>query len=101
MTMASVTFEREQELLARTPTALFLDGRWTEAASGARFPVTDPATGAVLAEVADATPADGVRALAAAHAAQGAWAGTAPAPAPRSCAGPSSCSTPEWRTSPC
>jgi succinate-semialdehyde dehydrogenase/glutarate-semialdehyde dehydrogenase len=40
--------------------------------------VQDPSTGAVLAEVADATPEDGIAALDAAVAAQDAWAATAP-----------------------
>jgi succinate-semialdehyde dehydrogenase/glutarate-semialdehyde dehydrogenase len=45
-------------------TGLHVDGEWGTAA--ATFAVEDPATGAVLAEVADAGPADGERALAAA-----------------------------------
>jgi len=36
----------------------FIDGRWAPAASGARFAVTDPATGEVIAQVADSGPAD-------------------------------------------
>lgn len=42
------------------------------------FEVVDPATGERIGSVADATPADGLRALDAAHAAQAAWAATTP-----------------------
>ena len=41
---------------------------------GAGIPVEDPATGETIAEVADATPADAVAALDAAHAKQAEWA---------------------------
>jgi succinate-semialdehyde dehydrogenase/glutarate-semialdehyde dehydrogenase len=58
------------------------------ASDGARFAVHDPATGAVIAQVADASVADGI-AVAVAHAAQPLWAARA-ASAPRSCAGRSS-----------
>ena len=51
----------------------FIGGRWTPAASGARFAVTNPATGAVLAEVADLDVADARAAIDAAHAAFGSW----------------------------
>ncbi|WP_248961153.1 NAD-dependent succinate-semialdehyde dehydrogenase [Sphaerisporangium perillae] len=73
-------------------------GPWSEAASGpsseavsgsglesegasrrtATFGVVDPATGERLALVADAGPADAIRALDAAEAAQESWAATAP-----------------------
>ena len=43
-----------------------------------RFEVHDPATGAVLATVADASVDDALAALGAAHAAQPAWAALAP-----------------------
>ncbi|MBI5160944.1 MAG: NAD-dependent succinate-semialdehyde dehydrogenase [Micrococcales bacterium] len=73
-----VTGADERALLARIPTALYLDGAWRSASSGRTFTVTDPATGLPLAEVADATPADGEAALAAAHRAQREWGSTAP-----------------------
>ena len=41
---------RDSSLLKRQA---WIDGEWVDAASGAVFPVTNPATGAVLAEVAD------------------------------------------------
>ncbi|WAL66835.1 NAD-dependent succinate-semialdehyde dehydrogenase [Amycolatopsis cynarae] len=57
---------------------LFIGGKWVAATGGRTFPVTDPATGRVLCEVADASPADGMAALDAAAAAQAEWAATAP-----------------------
>ncbi|WP_019814109.1 NAD-dependent succinate-semialdehyde dehydrogenase [Saccharomonospora saliphila] len=53
---------------------LFLGGKWTPASEGRTFAVTDPATGEVLCEVADATAADGMVALDAAVSAQESWA---------------------------
>ncbi|HEX5495404.1 MAG TPA: NAD-dependent succinate-semialdehyde dehydrogenase [Mycobacteriales bacterium] len=60
------------------PTLLFVDGKWVPAESGATFDVLDPATGQVLATVADAEVADGLRAVDAAHRAGPGWAATAP-----------------------
>jgi succinate-semialdehyde dehydrogenase/glutarate-semialdehyde dehydrogenase len=62
----------------QVPTGLFIGGSWRAASGGATFPVRDPSTGAVLAEVADATPEDGIAALDAAVAAQVSWAATPP-----------------------
>jgi succinate-semialdehyde dehydrogenase/glutarate-semialdehyde dehydrogenase len=62
----------------RIADGIFVAGAWRPAATGRRFPVHDPATGAVLAHVADAEVGDGVDALAAAHAAQPAWAAVPP-----------------------
>ncbi|GAA4173790.1 NAD-dependent succinate-semialdehyde dehydrogenase [Gryllotalpicola koreensis] len=62
--------------LTAVPRDLFIGGRWVAAEGGRTFPVLDPATGEVLAEVADASPADGLAALTAAAAAQEAWAQT-------------------------
>jgi succinate-semialdehyde dehydrogenase/glutarate-semialdehyde dehydrogenase len=72
------------------PTDLFLGGKWVPAASGGRFDVHDPATGDVIASVADGTVEDAVAAVDAADAAAAGWAATAPRARPRSCAGPSS-----------
>jgi succinate-semialdehyde dehydrogenase/glutarate-semialdehyde dehydrogenase len=66
------------ELLRNVPTDLFLGGEWVAAENNATFPVHDPATGDILTEVADASPADAVRALDAAVAAGAEWAATAP-----------------------
>ncbi|MFZ3391695.1 NAD-dependent succinate-semialdehyde dehydrogenase [Rhodococcus sp. 7Tela_A2] len=60
------------------PTRLWLGGTLADASTGATFPVEDPATGEVLAEVADASAADGLRALDLAAEAQAAWAATPP-----------------------
>jgi len=68
----------EHEILARVPTGLFIGGGWRAAEDAASLDVEDPATGAVLASVASATPGDGRRALDAAVAAQAGWAATAP-----------------------
>ncbi|MFE0028369.1 NAD-dependent succinate-semialdehyde dehydrogenase [Amycolatopsis sp. NPDC059021] len=57
---------------------LFIGGKWVAASGGKTFAVQDPATGAELCQVADASPADGVAALDAAVAAQADWAATAP-----------------------
>jgi len=69
---------REEALLAATPTGLYVNGMWRPSGDGATFEVEDPATGIVIASVADATPADGTDALTAAHSAQRDWAATAP-----------------------
>ncbi|HJP75326.1 MAG TPA: NAD-dependent succinate-semialdehyde dehydrogenase [Pseudonocardiaceae bacterium] len=57
---------------------LFIGGKWQPASDGGTFTVDDPATGAILAEVASATPADGKAALDAAVAAQADWAAYPP-----------------------
>jgi succinate-semialdehyde dehydrogenase/glutarate-semialdehyde dehydrogenase len=67
-----------QELLAGVPTGLYIAGTWVDAADGAVFDVTDPATGEVIATIADATEADGLAALDAAVAASDKWAATSP-----------------------
>jgi len=69
---------REQEVVASVPTGLFIGGEWQPAENGATFAVDDPSTGRTLAEVADASPADGLRALDAAEKAQPAWAAVPP-----------------------
>ena len=51
----------------------FIDGKWVAAASGKRFAVTDPATGEVIAQVADSGPADARAATDAAARAFPAW----------------------------
>lgn len=66
--------EAELEALASAPRDLLIGGRWEQASGGRRIPVEDPATGETLCAVADATPADCERALAAAAAAGPGWA---------------------------
>lgn len=68
----------QKEVLEVVPKRLFIDGEWRLSSSGAHFPVHDPATGAVLCSVADATAEDGLQALDAAVAAQASWAKTPP-----------------------
>ncbi|MDT3315485.1 NAD-dependent succinate-semialdehyde dehydrogenase [Microbacterium sp. KSW4-11] len=69
---------RESDLLAQIPNQLFIGGRWVDAEGGTTLDVFDPSTGEVIRRIADASPADGIRALDAAVAAQEAWAATAP-----------------------
>ncbi|HZJ52332.1 MAG TPA: NAD-dependent succinate-semialdehyde dehydrogenase [Actinomycetota bacterium] len=64
----------EQDLIDRTPSQLYIGGRWRDASGGATLKVEDPSTGDVLGEVADATPEDAVSALDAAVEVQAEWA---------------------------
>ncbi|MFD6156577.1 NAD-dependent succinate-semialdehyde dehydrogenase [Nocardia sp. NPDC060256] len=66
----------ERAVIDTVPTGLYIDGQWCE--TNAELPVHDPATGQPLCAVADASSRDGLDALAAAHAAQSAWAATPP-----------------------
>ena len=59
-----------------SPTGLFIAGEWR--GGDARFAVKDPSNYAVLAEVADATVADGLDAVAAASDAFATWSVSAP-----------------------
>jgi len=60
---------------------LFINGRWVDAASGKTFPTYDPATGEVLAQVAEGDREDIDRAVKAARAAfeTGPWSKMSPA----------------------
>ena len=60
------------------PTGLLIGAGWRDASDGKVFEVECPATGEVLATVADGGPADADDALAGAVAAQASWARTAP-----------------------
>ena len=53
---------------------LFIGGQWVAAKNKAKFPVYNPSTGEVWAEIADAGRADATAAIEAAAAAQPAWA---------------------------
>ncbi|HEU4997771.1 MAG TPA: NAD-dependent succinate-semialdehyde dehydrogenase [Lapillicoccus sp.] len=66
------------DILSKVPTDLFIGGTWRAASDGGRFDVTDPATGDVIAQVADGSAEDGLAAVAAAHQAGKAWAATPP-----------------------
>jgi len=75
-TITAITAARIKEVVSAVPTGLFIGGKWLEADGS--VPVEDPSNGEILAEVADATPAQGMLALDAAVAAQKDWATTDP-----------------------
>ncbi|MFM0525405.1 NAD-dependent succinate-semialdehyde dehydrogenase [Paraburkholderia strydomiana] len=56
----------------------FIGGKWIAAANGARFPVTNPATGDTIVEVANSSAADARAATDAAAGALPAWRGKLP-----------------------
>ncbi|MBB5222747.1 succinate-semialdehyde dehydrogenase/glutarate-semialdehyde dehydrogenase [Amaricoccus macauensis] len=64
--------------LAGIPTDLLIGGAWRPGLTGARLDVTDPSTGAKIADVADASIEDALAAVAAAHDAGPEWAATPP-----------------------
>src|SRR6478735_12808867 len=74
----SSTPDDELRVLDAVPTSLWIGGGEDAAQGGRTLPVHDPATGEVLAEVADASPADGLRALDAAVSHQDSFADMAP-----------------------
>ncbi|MCL2455160.1 MAG: NAD-dependent succinate-semialdehyde dehydrogenase [Micrococcales bacterium] len=63
---------------ASLPTGVLIDGEWRPASTGATFPVADPATTQVLAEVADGDERDAMAALDAADRAFAEYRQTAP-----------------------
>ncbi|MEO6827940.1 MAG: NAD-dependent succinate-semialdehyde dehydrogenase [Microbacteriaceae bacterium] len=67
-----------KSIIAAVPTGLFINNEWVEAENSATFDVENPATGKVIATVADGSVADAQRAIAVAGAAQAGWAKTAP-----------------------
>jgi succinate-semialdehyde dehydrogenase / glutarate-semialdehyde dehydrogenase len=67
--------EHADALLAKVPRKLFIDGAWVDGEDGT-IDVHNPATDEVIATIADASVADGIRALDAAEAAQQSWART-------------------------
>ncbi|MEO6941471.1 MAG: NAD-dependent succinate-semialdehyde dehydrogenase [Terrimesophilobacter sp.] len=67
---------REAELLASVPNQLFIAGKWVAATGGGTLDVQDPATGAVIRTIADATPEDAQKAMNAAAETQDSWAAT-------------------------
>ncbi|MET0454191.1 MAG: NAD-dependent succinate-semialdehyde dehydrogenase [Mycobacterium sp.] len=64
---------RRSEVLADVQPLLHIDGEWIQASNAATFEVDDPSTGTVLRTIADASPADGLQALAAASKTQASW----------------------------
>jgi phenylacetaldehyde dehydrogenase len=71
----TATLDRNVEEFIGTPQQLFINGRWTDAASGKTFETPDPATGETLARVAEGDAEDINRAVRAARAAfeEGPW----------------------------
>lgn len=78
MSNENVVSTAAARVLDAVPTDLLIDGKWSPATEDATFAVFDPATGDELTHVADASPADGQRALDAAVAAQRDFADTSP-----------------------
>jgi succinate-semialdehyde dehydrogenase/glutarate-semialdehyde dehydrogenase len=76
MTIEITQPAQEAAVVDSVPKRLFIAGEWVAAEGGRTLDVSDPATGQLLARIADASVADGVRALDAAVAAQAAWAAT-------------------------
>ncbi|WP_407691359.1 NAD-dependent succinate-semialdehyde dehydrogenase [Saccharopolyspora mangrovi] len=70
--------QRAREAVATVSTGMFIDGQWSESASGARFNVVNPATEEVIATVADGGPEDAQRAIETAGRVQKDWARTPP-----------------------
>ena len=68
----------EAKFIRTIPTQLCIGGLWQDADAAATLRVEDPSTGETLTNVADASAADGDRALAAAVATSPRWAMTAP-----------------------
>jgi len=68
----------EAKVVDAVPSGLFIGGQWRDAEGGKRLPVADPSTTETIAEVADASVADGGAALGAAVAAGPEWAATPP-----------------------
>src|SRR5580658_6726087 len=66
--------DRVHEFIGK-PRKMFIDGKWVEAASGKTFPVYNPATGEVMAQVAEGDREDIDRAVKAARKAfdSGVW----------------------------
>jgi succinate-semialdehyde dehydrogenase/glutarate-semialdehyde dehydrogenase len=65
-------------LVKDIPTRLYIGGEWRDASDGGRFPVENPATGEIVAEVANGTVADAIAAVDAADAAFPSWAARSP-----------------------
>ena len=73
-----VSPQDEKRVLDMVPKGIYIDGKWKDASDGKTLDVIDPATGKVLATIADASAEDGMAAMDAADRAQAAWAKTAP-----------------------
>src|ERR1700686_1168741 len=75
----TVTVDRTVEEFTATPRQLFINGQWTDAASGKTFETPNPATGETLARVAEGDAEDIDRAVRAArNAFDGPWSRMTP-----------------------
>jgi phenylacetaldehyde dehydrogenase len=75
----TVTLDRNVETFIGTPRQMFIDGQWTDAASGKTFETPNPATGETLARVAEGDAEDINRAVSAARrAVDGEWSRLTP-----------------------
>jgi succinate-semialdehyde dehydrogenase/glutarate-semialdehyde dehydrogenase len=78
MSTTAAGAEAERAVLDAVPKQLLIGGAWRDGAEGGTVDVEDPATGETIASVADATPADALDALGAAHDAFAEWRDSAP-----------------------
>jgi phenylacetaldehyde dehydrogenase len=76
----TVTADRNVAEFTAAPRQLFIDGQWTDAASGKTFQTPDPATGEALASIAEGDAEDINRAVTAARKAfeEGPWSRLTP-----------------------
>ncbi|MFZ0912744.1 MAG: aldehyde dehydrogenase family protein [Candidatus Korobacteraceae bacterium] len=65
--VSTVQMHNHVQEFVSTPRKMFIDGKWVEAASGKTFPTYNPATGEVLAQVAEGDREDIDRAVKAAR----------------------------------
>src|SRR5207248_659916 len=72
------TDSHEHAVIDAVPKELFIGGEWRPAASGKTFAVEDPATGALLCDVADGDATDAIAALDTAVSVQKSWAAHPP-----------------------
>jgi phenylacetaldehyde dehydrogenase len=79
-TTVTVTIEKSVEAFTAAPRQMFINGQWTDAASGKTFETPDPATGETLARVAEGDAEDINRAVRAARTAfeSGPWSRLTP-----------------------
>src|SRR4249920_963428 len=77
----TVTLDKNTEAFIATPRQLFINGQWTDAASGKTFETPNPATGETLASIAEGDREDIDRAVRAARSAfdDGPWSRMTPA----------------------
>ena len=68
----------EADLLASVPTKLYIGGEWVDAEGGKTLTVSDPATGAHIATIADASESDAKKAMDVAADVQESWGNTSP-----------------------